>query len=81
MSAFPGFPTVNPSPWQSKALPVPSVFIADAAGILQFSFVHPDYKVRVPGAVILAAAKAIAAQKHEVSQSRRGVPDVHVGAR
>ena len=45
------------------ALPVPSVFIVDANGILQFSYTHPDYKVRVPGSVIMAAAKAIAERK------------------
>lgn len=52
------------------ALPVPSVFIVDAAGVLQFSYVHPDYKVRVPGSVILAAAKAIAERKHQVKPAR-----------
>lgn len=52
------------------ALPVPSVFIVDAAGLLQFSYVHPDYKVRVPGTVILAAAKAIAEHKLEVRPSK-----------
>lgn len=45
------------------ALPVPSVFIVDAQGILQFSYSHPDYKVRVPGSVVLAAAKAIAERR------------------
>jgi peroxiredoxin len=45
------------------ALPVPSVFIVDANGILQFSYTHPDYKVRVPGSVVMAAAKAIAERK------------------
>ena len=44
-------------------LPVPSVFIVDTDNRLQFSYTHPDYRVRVPGSVILAAAKAIA--KHE----------------
>ncbi|MGB0133319.1 peroxiredoxin-like family protein [Dokdonella sp.] len=52
------------------ALPVPSVFIVDAAGVLQFSYVHPDYKVRVPGTVIMAAAKAIADRKHQVKPAR-----------
>jgi peroxiredoxin len=52
------------------ALPVPSVFIVDAAGVLQFSYVHPDYKVRVPAGVVLAAAKAIAGHKHEVKPSK-----------
>ncbi len=45
------------------ALPVPSVFIFDNQSVLQFSYSHPDYKVRVPGAVVLAAAKAIAERK------------------
>jgi peroxiredoxin len=44
-------------------LPVPSVFILDRAHVLQFSFTHPDYRVRVPGDVIMAAAKAIAEHK------------------
>ncbi|MEO8002094.1 MAG: peroxiredoxin-like family protein, partial [Arenimonas sp.] len=37
-------------------LPVPSVFIIDADGIIQFSYVNPDYKARVPSSVVLAAA-------------------------
>lgn len=48
---------------QHHALPVPSVFIIDGAGVLQFSYSHPDYKVRVPGSVVLAAAKAIAERR------------------
>ena len=47
-------------------LPVPSVYLVDEAGILQFSYVHPDYRVRVPHEVILAAAKAIKANRHIV---------------
>ena len=39
-------------------LPVPGVFLTDAEGRLQFSYVHPDYRVRVPAEVVLAAAKA-----------------------
>ncbi len=52
------------------ALPVPSVFIVDRGHILQFSFTHPDYRVRVPGSVILAAAKAIAEQRQMVAPKR-----------
>jgi peroxiredoxin len=48
------------------ALPVPSVFIVDKEGILQFSYVHPDYAARVPGSVILEAAKVIAERKQYV---------------
>ncbi len=52
------------------ALPVPSVFIVDADGTLQFSFVHPDYRVRVPGDVVVAAAKAIAEHRQQLKPSR-----------
>jgi peroxiredoxin len=45
------------------ALPVPSVFIVDRDGVLQFSYIHPDYAARVPGSVVLEAAKAIAGRK------------------
>jgi peroxiredoxin len=46
-------------------LPVPSVFVIDAKGTIQFEYVNPDYKVRVPQDVLLAAAVAvIEQQKH-----------------
>ena len=48
------------------ALPVPSVFIVDGDGVLQFSYIHPDFRVRVPGSVILAAAQAIAKREHKL---------------
>jgi peroxiredoxin len=48
-------------------LPVPSVFIVDADGIIQFSYVNPDYKARVPGSVVLAAAEAISKRKQYLS--------------
>lgn len=51
-------------------LPVPSVFIVDTDHLLQFSFTHPDYRVRVPGSVILAAAKAIAAHEQVVKPKK-----------
>jgi hypothetical protein len=41
-------------------LPVPGVFLIDAAGKIQFSFVHPDYRVRIPASVVLAAAQTLA---------------------
>ena len=44
-------------------LPVPSIFIADAEGRLQFSYVNPDYKARLPETVILEAAKFIVDEK------------------
>jgi peroxiredoxin len=33
------------------ALPVPAVYLVDAEGTLQFSYVHPDYTVRMPESV------------------------------
>lgn len=48
---------------KDHALPVPSVFIVDGQGVLQFSYSHPDYHVRVPETVVLAAAKAIAERR------------------
>lgn len=40
-------------------LPVPSVFIVDKEGVIQFSYVNPDYKTRLSSKVLLAAAKAL----------------------
>jgi peroxiredoxin len=41
-------------------LPVPSVFILDRAGKIVFAHADPDYKVRMKGVEVLAAAKAAA---------------------
>lgn len=38
-------------------LPVPAAFIIDTDGVIQFSYVNPNYKVRVNGELLLAAAK------------------------
>lgn len=43
------------------ALPVPSVFVIDAKGVIQFSYVNPDYRTRVPQRLIRAAVEAVAA--------------------
>jgi peroxiredoxin len=39
-------------------LPVPAVFIVDPSGAVRFQHVNPDYRVLVPGELLLAAAKA-----------------------
>jgi peroxiredoxin len=39
-------------------LPVPAVFVLDTKGTIQFSYVNPDYTVRLAPEVLLAAAKA-----------------------
>ncbi|MEO5559199.1 MAG: peroxiredoxin-like family protein [Dokdonella sp.] len=53
------------------ALPVPAVYIVDAEGILQFSYVHPDYRVRVPSDVVLAAARAISEQREKLHPANK----------
>jgi peroxiredoxin len=45
------------------ALPVPSVFVIDAKGILQFVYANPDYRTRVPERLVRAAVDAVAAQE------------------
>lgn len=39
-------------------LPAPAVFILDQEGKVKFQYVNPDYKERINGDVLLAAAKA-----------------------
>jgi peroxiredoxin len=43
------------------ALPVASVFVIDAAGVIAFSYVNPDYRTRVPVRILRAAVEAVAA--------------------
>ena len=43
------------------ALPVPSVFVVDAGGVIQFAYVNPDYRTRVPLRLLRAAMEAVAA--------------------
>ena len=39
-------------------LPVPAVYLVDPSGLIKFSYVNPNYKVRLDGGVLMAAAKA-----------------------
>ncbi|QOL26186.1 AhpC/TSA family protein [Thalassotalea sp. LPB0316] len=39
-------------------LPVPAVYLIDEKGLVQFSYVNPNFKVRLDETVLLAAAKA-----------------------
>jgi len=41
-------------------LPVPAVYVIDSDGMVRFSFVEPDYKVRLPAADLLEAASSVA---------------------
>jgi len=48
----------NSSGQTHHILPVPAVFIVDRGGKIVFVHADPDYKVRMKGAEVLAAAKA-----------------------
>jgi peroxiredoxin len=41
-------------------LPVPAVFAIDASGMITFAYANPDYRVRLSGAELIAAAREIA---------------------
>jgi peroxiredoxin len=43
-------------------LPVPSVFVIGHDGVIQFSYVNPNYKVRIDPGVLMEAAKAVIRQ-------------------
>jgi peroxiredoxin len=43
-------------------LPVPSVFIIGKDGVIHFSYVNPNYKIRIDPGVLLKAAKAVIRQ-------------------
>ncbi len=43
------------------ALPVPSVFVIDGNGVIQFGYSNPDYRTRVPERLIRAAMEATTA--------------------
>ena len=42
-------------------LPVPAVFAVDRSGTIAFSYINPDYAVRLPADELLAVARTIAA--------------------
>lgn len=39
-------------------LPVPAAYLIDTDGTILFSYVNPNYRVRIPGEIVLAAAEA-----------------------
>ena len=42
------------------ALPVPAVFAIDTSGVIRFSHINPNYKVRLPADELIAAVRKIA---------------------
>ena len=55
-----GISLPNSPDGRAKTLPVPAVYLIGRDGVVDFSYVNPDYKTRVPGDLVLAAAKAFA---------------------
>jgi peroxiredoxin len=57
-------------------LPIPSVFILNGAGTIVFVHADPDYKVRMKGAEVLAAAKTAVttSDSHTVSHIKLAQP-------
>jgi peroxiredoxin len=50
--------TLSHAPGETdNVLPVPSVFIIDAEGVVQFVYVNPDYRIRLSSELLLTAAK------------------------
>jgi len=43
-----------------KLLPVPSVFIVDTKGVIQFEYINPDFKQRINPDLLLAVAQTLA---------------------
>jgi peroxiredoxin len=48
------------SGYDHHLLPAPAVFVVDQKGMIKFSYVNPNYKERIDGGILLAAAKAFA---------------------
>ena len=46
------------SGYDHHLLPAPAIYILNTEGIVKFNYVNPDYKERINGDVLLAAAKA-----------------------
>jgi peroxiredoxin len=51
--------TTGNSVSSTQVLPVPAVFVVDTEGIITFSYVNPNYRVRCNPEVLLAAARAV----------------------
>ncbi len=49
-------------------LSVPATFVIDRKGVIQFSYVNPDYRVRLHPDVLVAAARAAAAGSFRVKR-------------
>jgi peroxiredoxin len=48
-----------------QLLPVPSVFLVDPEGMIHFTYVNPNHRIRLSSEVLLAAARALGASLEE----------------
>jgi peroxiredoxin len=62
-----GLDLAERSGYNHLLLPVPSVFLVDTDGTIHFQYVNPDYKVRISGNLLLAAAEDL--MKNQVASS------------
>ncbi|MBD3166148.1 redoxin domain-containing protein [bacterium] len=44
---------------EHNILPVPAVFVLDMEGVVRFSYVNPDYRIRLDPAMLLAALESV----------------------
>ena len=51
------------SGYKHHQLPVPSVFLCNESSKVLFSYINPDYKIRLPEEVIIAAAQSLGKDK------------------
>jgi len=63
-----GLDLAERSNYDHYLLPVPSVFLVNTNGKIQFQYVNPNYKVRISGNLLLAAAKELV--KNQASASK-----------
>lgn len=61
-------------------LPVPAVFLAGTDGVIRFVYANPSYRERVPGAVVLAAARHLVEAKTRPTPGTRKSPAASTAA-
>jgi peroxiredoxin len=58
------------SGFQHQGLPVPGVFVVNGEGVIAFTYVNPNYRVRLSSRVLLAAVRAAAGREDEEEGTR-----------
>ncbi len=55
-----GIDLAGDSGYDHHLLPAPAVYIVDQKGMIKFNYVNPNFRERIDGGILLAAAKAFA---------------------